>query len=67
MAHSFNLSVSAERDELKKAMDITGTESQDELVRWWRRHRVGWRLRVLERADIEVEELVRISRLGRER
>ena len=67
IAEAFNLSVPAVRDELKKAMDITGTESQDELVRRWRRHRVAWGLRVLERADIEVEELVRLAGLGRER
>jgi DNA-binding CsgD family transcriptional regulator len=64
VARAFDLSLSAVRDELHKAMAITQTDNQDELVRWWRRHRVAWALRVLERADIEVEELVRISGLG---
>ena len=64
-ADRFSLSVSAVRDELVKAMDITGTEKQDELIVWWKQHRVAWGLRVVERAGIEVEELVRLAGPGR--
>jgi DNA-binding CsgD family transcriptional regulator len=61
IADRFGLSVSAVRDELMKPMDITGTEKQDELIVWWKQHRVAWGLRVVERADIEVEELMRLA------